>query len=151
MKRQVVLSGFVALGYLTGGLIVKGKDAILDSLAYALILALITFGFLRAGTWFLGPRGGQSPVFIPEKDEDNPWAKCVGVDYDKYLAMRDKCIADLRELPDQDTPQIMGFGGSWSPKHLAQQITDQTTVGKKYVEMMVKSEEDDNKEENENE
>lgn len=70
MKRQAVLSGFVAFGYLIGGTIVKGKDTLLDSLAYAMILALITFGLLRAGTWFLGPRGGQSPVFIPEKDEE---------------------------------------------------------------------------------
>lgn len=70
MKRQAVLSSFVAFGYFIGGMIVKGKDTLLDSLAYAAVLALITFGLLRAGTWFLGPRGGQSPVFIPEKDEE---------------------------------------------------------------------------------
>ena len=70
MKRQIILSGFVSLGYFIGGIITKGKEAILESFAYAIILAFIIFCVLRAGTWLLGPRGGQSPVFIPDKEEE---------------------------------------------------------------------------------
>ena len=152
-KLENIFFVLAVIIFFFGALANSEKTIYLSLFVLVLMIATHFFGLLIQS---LSDSGEQSSVFVEtapdlssssdevgnENKVDNPWAQCVNVDYEKYLAMRDKCVADLRVLPNQDTPQKMRFGSSWTPRNLAQEITDQTTTGKRYVEMMVREAED---------
>ncbi|QQS23080.1 hypothetical protein IPM19_00735 [bacterium] len=91
---------------------------------------------------------GNATEPVPAKNRElkkadqpaNPYAAFVDVPWDRYTEMRERQMVQIKELPNQDTPQFMAGGRSLTPAELRDEIYIQTTLGKNYVQMMVKEE-----------
>ncbi len=79
-------------------------------------------------------------ISTSEINKDVPWDAGLKIPYTQYLAERTRLINDLRSMSNQYTPQIMAFGKTLTPKEMSEEILQQTTLGKNFVEMMVKEE-----------
>ncbi len=139
----------------------KNIDGWIESFAVASLIIgyfagstiLVVIGLILVGVslvvwmldWFfpIPPTMKTSPATNPQTeqassvDENSPWAVGLRVPYSKYLAMRQTLLNDLKEFPNQDTPQFMGMGKSLSPKEMRDQVEAQTSVGKEFIQMHV--------------